>query len=359
MVIGRCEIMDKAYNKKTNKFVSAFEIFNNGSYQQTDKYEWIAPRDSITNWDELQKQGIKEIPIHYVKEKKYINWNGTFVACSPCFAVYPNSFAKTVPESPQHKMLKNWMFNYLINTDMELLYSTINKKYSYKNKIKISELNIDWNNYDIEVTSKGHKKIIADILLPFHKKDINFGYGLVFEIQLGSQTIKRTFSRSIERALNGYSTVWLFNNDFEINDEFTEINLKEKEFKIYSYATEIAYSNKELIKNLIFKVEEECRLIDSKIYNLKAVKLEDEITNNIKTKLNNFLELKLKAISNININNKKEEIIRDIQNKIDGYTTLKLNELSKKYNLKIDSDKIIKEKVIDELNKFFKVQRNE
>jgi len=321
--------MDRALNKKTDKIVSAFEIFKNGSYQQTDKYEWIAPRDSLTNWDELKKQGIKEMPVHFVKHKEYTNWNGTTVWCSPCFALYPNSLGKTVPESPQHKMLKNWMFNYLINKDMELLYSTINKKSSYKNKIKISELNIDWNNYDIEVTSKGHKKIIADILLPFHKKDINFGYGLVFEIQLGIQSIKRTFNRSIERALNGYSTVWLFNNDFEVNEEFNDITLKQKEFKIYSYATEIAFSNKELVKNLIFKVEEECRIIDSKIDNLQTFDIEKKIINNIKIKLNNFMIMNLKAISNVKL---------ELDNKI---------------------KKQIEDKVLEELNKFFKVKRDE
>lgn len=37
--------MDRAINKTTNKIVSAFEIYKNGSYQNLNKGEWIAPKE--------------------------------------------------------------------------------------------------------------------------------------------------------------------------------------------------------------------------------------------------------------------------------------------------------------------------
>ncbi len=83
--------MDRAINKRTGQLVSAFEVFTNGSYQNLEKGEWIAPADSIDNWEELQRKGIAEIPVHYVSEKRYDNFRGTPVFSPPCFALYPNS----------------------------------------------------------------------------------------------------------------------------------------------------------------------------------------------------------------------------------------------------------------------------
>ena len=66
--------MDRAINKSTKELISAFDIYKNGSYQNLDKGEWIAPKDSIYNWEELEN---KEEPVHYVREKEYTNKRGT------------------------------------------------------------------------------------------------------------------------------------------------------------------------------------------------------------------------------------------------------------------------------------------
>ena len=95
--------MDRAINKTTNKIVSAFEVFKNGSYQNLNKGEWISPKDSISNWDDISEE---DTYVHYVSEKSYENYKGTKIAAAPYFAVYPGSKANTVPESPMHKMLK-------------------------------------------------------------------------------------------------------------------------------------------------------------------------------------------------------------------------------------------------------------
>lgn len=39
--------MDRAINKTTGEIVSAFEVYQNGSYQNLIKGEWIAPIDAI------------------------------------------------------------------------------------------------------------------------------------------------------------------------------------------------------------------------------------------------------------------------------------------------------------------------
>ena len=166
--------MDRAINKSTNEILRAIGLKKNASYQEPLEEKWIAPEDSIKNWDELKKQGIKEIKVHYVDEKEYRHWNknkpNETIWVSPCFAIYPNSPAKTVAETKEHKMLKDWLFNRLKKDDLKLTYSTIKKPSRYKNFIRLSELNIDWNNYDLEVHVGGSKRLRADILLPFKKK---------------------------------------------------------------------------------------------------------------------------------------------------------------------------------------------
>ena len=79
-------------------------------YQNLTKGEWVAPKDSVYNWEELTEE---DSYVHYVSEKDYTNFKGTVISASPYFAVYPNSKAKTVEESATHKILKNWLFGRL------------------------------------------------------------------------------------------------------------------------------------------------------------------------------------------------------------------------------------------------------
>lgn len=252
--------MDKAINKSTGKLIDSFEVHKNGSYQNLNKGEWIAPKDSIYNWDEITEE---DYLVHYVKEKEYIKSNGTPVWCDPHFAVYPGSKAKTVEESPIHKLLKRWLFNRLKNDDLNIIYSKGIKPHKYENKFKLSELDINWNDYEIEVTTKGTRKLRADILLPFNKKDIFLGNGIFFEIQISKQGDVQTHNRSIDRALQGYSTCWLFEDDFDIDNE--DIVLKNNNVKINSFSEQIHYAKTGFVGKLKDVVEQQCRFLDDKI----------------------------------------------------------------------------------------------
>ena len=305
--------MDRAINKETNEIVTAFEVYKNGSYQNLTKGEWIAPKDSIYNWEEISEE---DSYVHYVKEKRYTNWKGTNVATSPYFAVYPNSKAKTVSESPEHKMLKDWLFNRLKKDDLEIVYSRPTKKHQYNNSNKLSELNVDWNNYSIEVPIRSIKNLRADILLPFKNKHPILGFGIIIEIQLSNQNIEITYDRTIDRAICGYSTIWLFKKDFEISDnkKETEIELKNNKLKVFSFASELKYGGKKFTKHLKFVVEEQCRFLDIKQQELiqKTEEVENykgEFINDIKKRTNDFFSYKIKEISE----NFNEEIAKRVQ----------------------------------------------
>ena len=284
--------MDCAINKSTKKIVSSFQVHNNGSYQNLKKGEWIAPLDSIHNWDEIKES---DSYVHYVQEKKYTNWRGTSIFCAPHFAIYPGSKAKTVSESKEHKALKNWLFNRLKNDDLEIVYSVAGKKHRYNNKIKLSELEVDWNKYEIEVHTRGYKSLRADILIQFKNKHPFLGQGIFIEVQLSSQGKQTTFDRSISRAIQGYSTMWLFEKDFIFNNDLTEIELKENKVRVHSFSSELKYNGKRFVSKLKLTVEEQCRFIDEKVDDLLAIEkklerkgeeIEDKIIQAIRLKEN-------------------------------------------------------------------------
>jgi len=288
--------MDRAINKTTGEVISAFEVFKNGSYQELKKGEWIAPGDSISNFEEVTEE---DCAVHYVKEKRYTNWNNTDIFCSPHFSIYPNSKAKTIGESKEHKMLKEWLFNRLKSDDLELRFSKGVKPYKYDNRIKLSELNINWNDYSIEVTTKGTKKLRADILLPFNNKHPFLGSGIIFEIQLSYQSQKQIFERTIERALHGYSVAWLFEKDFIIHEENIELN--ENILKINSFSQELHFAKKGFIGKLKRVVEDQCRFLDLKI-----------------KETNNYLE---------NLDIKKEEIYEELINRLKSREVVLYNKI--------------------------------
>jgi len=306
--------MDRAINKETNEIVTAFEIGENASYQ--DKKDiWFAPKDSITNWDELKEENIVEVPIHFVSEKRFKNWRGTDIFCSPHFSLFPNSKAKTVQESKEHKMLKDFVYNYIKKENITLIISKLKRKNEQLKEIKIKDLSsiIDWNSYNIEITNRGYKTLRADVLLPFKIKHEFLGYGIDFEIQLQKQTEKITFDRSIKWALQGFSVVWLFQDDFYFNKDKTQIELKNKEVKVFSYSQELYFSGKEFIKNLKRTVIEQSRLLDNKI---------EEIKNKTKKEIK---DIDAKA-QQLNL------LYEELKEKINGFFGYKIKELGKTFN---------------------------
>lgn len=318
--------MERAINKTTGKLIAAFDIFKNGSYQNVDKGEWIAPKDSIYNWEDLQD---KDEAVHYVREKKFENFKGTKIVTAPYFAVYPNSLAKTVEESPTHKLLKDWLFGRLQNDDIEILFAKGVKPHKYNNKYRLSELDINWNDYEIEVTTKGAKKLRADILLPFNKKHILLGEGIIFEIQISNQSENQTHERSIDRALHGYSVCWLFEKDFIIEED--NIQLKDNILLVNSFSEQMHFAKKEFVNKLKQVVEEQCRFLDDKIVetNLCIEELE-------KKKIEQLSIFKLQA----------EEIASQIMNRL---SFRELNLLSKIEQLEQNPFKVLVESYKNEI----------
>tara|TARA_Y100000034_G_scaffold20139_1_gene22927 strand:- start:5843 stop:7135 length:1293 start_codon:yes stop_codon:yes gene_type:complete len=320
--------MDQAINRVTNNIVNAFEVYKNGSYQNLSKGGWIAPTDKITNWEYLESLGIKKELVHYVKEAEFKNKSGKNIIRAPHFSLYPNSPAETARgESPEHKKVKDWLFGRLKNDDLNIMYSEGTKPFRFKNTIKLSELPIDWNNYQIpEETIKAYKKLRADVLLPFSKKHDLLGHGIIFEIQLSKQSSKKTYDRTIDRALQGYSVCWINRKDYDEEDD--NIFLKDNFVKVQAFSSLIKYQGKLFIRNLKETVEDQCRYLDLK-------------KNEAKKYCEGFIE---------KLEREKEKNIINIKKIINGYFIHKTNELSNNLN----------EKIVDKIQKdFYKKNINE
>lgn len=338
--------MDRAIHEETKKIVTALTIGHDASYQNLKKDIWHAPEDSISNWDELKELNIEKVRVHWVTEKEYKNFRGTLVSCAPYFAVYPNSSAKTIPESPEHKMLKNFIHNAIKNKDITLIISKQRRNKLYLTKVSIKDLDdiINWNKYNIEVTSNGYKKLRADILLPFYRKHELLGYGIDFEIQLGKQSERITRDRSVNWALSGFSVVWLNEDDFYFNENKTEIELKKKELKVKPYAHELYYSGKVFCRQLKNTVVDQSRLLDNKIDETKTILNNQviEASNKLDTKINRTEE------ATTIFTEQSNQTYREIEQRINNFFERKMREVENGFK------KEVKDKIYSEMNEQLK-----
>lgn len=300
--------MDIGINKSTNKPVTAFEVYKNGSYQNLDKGEWIAPKDSIKNWDEISEE---DKQVHHVTMAEITYKSGKKGLRCPHFSVYPNSKAITHEIDPTHKRVQDWLFEKLYYDDLELYYSKGTKPHKYENKIKLSELDINWNDYGIEIITKSFKKLRADILLPFKKRHLFLGEGIFFEIQLCKQSDETTHIRSIERALHGYSTCWLFEKDLIIEED--NIQLKSNLIKLNSFSEQIHYAKNGFVGKLKDVVEQQCRFLDEKINDTnKTIESLDKKKLDIAKELEGYSEILITKIRE-GLNCREANLIKRIE----------------------------------------------
>lgn len=329
--------MDSAISKKTGDRITAMMVFKDPSY--LSDHEWISPVDEISNWEEIKHW--KEIPVHFVKEHQREH-SGKKISIRPFFAFNPNSPAKSVEESEEHKKIKNWIFNCVRDDSINFVYS-IGK---VKNYFKISQLEefIDWNSYYVsqEETIKGKGLIRSDINIQFKKQHPLLGNGIIIEIQLSPQSDETISKRTYDRACKGFSTAWLFEDDF-IDIKSENIELIDNDISIRLYAEEI-YSFQE---NLIHKIEEMSKMLEQKNNLLMngAIQSINNFSKSCEIRIHNFNEdLEKKMIQKFNdefINNfpeKNRDLIMSLVNlQVDKELRLRTLEVSTRFNEEIKS----------------------
>jgi competence CoiA-like predicted nuclease len=273
--------VDRAIHIITKEEVSAYKINMDSSYQEPLNNEWVAPIRDIINWDDIKdnfKNGIKVI---YIKDKVVTNKYDTKYFVSPHFRI-PNKKRlgiQTIPESKEHKQAKNWIFNKIKNDDLILWHSKIKRPEKYIQKIKLSELWLDYNSLQFEAHIEGGLTKIIDCKILFHKKHPLLGYGIAFEIQFSNQQKKTTKKRTRDYALMGLSTCWIYYEDIEIISD-TQIKYKSDKIRVDSWLTTLNDIDKTLMRDLKIETQYQSRLLDSKYKSIK-----NELTKHIRQEM--------------------------------------------------------------------------
>lgn len=303
-----------AVNSQTNEIVNSLSIESNPSYEFIHDNIFYADPDEIESCP--NEIDINKIVVNFKEGKKdIVNFKGTKYNVSPHFFI-PNKSKlgiNIIPESKEHKLAKNWIYNRLFkNKDFRINYSTISKPYKYHNFINLLELPIDKEKVGIEVTSSTyHKKSRrADIICPFIIKHPLLGNGIVFEIQFSNQKEKTKLDRELDWAIRGYSVCWLFEDDFNF---FSDIlcDIKNDYVNVDSWTSLIKYSNKEQIKNLKFAVEEMCRKLD-----WKKLNIEQSLNDKFDKILSENLDIQIRELVKREIEDQLEYIIADIKKSV-------------------------------------------
>lgn len=262
--------MEGAINSVTNEYISALKIELDSSYQFPKEEVWYADPNEILSYDKDKVLDIKKIEVRYRKgNDSVINYNGTEYSIAPCFFI-PNKTElgiNLIPESKEHKLAKNWVYNRIKKQKLVFQYSTATRPFDYANVISIKELNINYSKVGIEVTIKNNKVQRADIIIPFNSFHSLLGIGIVIEIQFSKQYEETTERRNKEWAFKGYSVCWLWIDDFKnISEEVIEL----KEDKLILEPLEkilYDYQNK-TERDMRLNVQELSRMIDEKMREL-------------------------------------------------------------------------------------------
>ena len=262
-----------AINSETKERINSISVLENPSYELIEEQKWYADPDEISFCP--KNINVDEIEVKFRKGSNRVNFFGTEYVIAPHFFI-PNKEKlgiNIIPESKEHRLAKNWIFNRLKNKDLMFIYSSVKKPKDYSNKLNIIDLNIDYSLIGIEVTVKNNKTQRADIIIPFKKRDSFFGNGVVIEIQFSKQYPSTTAKRTIDWAIKGYSIVWLFKDDFNnINSSLIELNKKEIILNplskiIKEWNEESLYDLRNIFQNFSRKIDEKEKILLERIEN--------------------------------------------------------------------------------------------
>ena len=147
--------MDTALELETKKLVKAWVIGTDSSYIQPEKDVFIANKDEIINYEKtLKENNLEYIEVRYKKSHIRKLNNNLLVRVEPHFFILNKSKLgiETLPESPEHKKIKSFIYNtFFNNEDLELSYSEYRKKSDIiYNKVKLKDLDIEWEDFSLK-----------------------------------------------------------------------------------------------------------------------------------------------------------------------------------------------------------------
>jgi hypothetical protein len=289
-----------AIHEETGVQVSAENLVFNPEWMNKQKDKWIMPDVEILNLQEIRKENI--IPYcSFVKPHIRDDFR-----VRGHFRIIDERVITQSPEneSEEHKLAKTEIY-YKIWAN-EISFDIGGKEYYPK----------DLGEFDVFI-EKGIGAKRADVLLILKNTHPIIGNGIVVEVQLSSQSIEKTDLRSYDRALQGYSCVWLFDRHFSstglINTKL-KVAVYQEVLERYSQAVnnqqaeQIALYSSFLNKN-IQEFNKQNEILESKMAYLK--RQTDETIGNFRQKL----QIELKN----DLSPEKEKMKAELKTELDFY----------------------------------------
>lgn len=282
--------MWKAINKKTGLLIPAFKIEWDASWIGKEREEWIAPYPQIENWKFLKEKGINEVKVSFVKS--YIREDGVKVRTH--FRIVTEFAREIMNESEEHLLAKEGIYEDVIDNLLKINGKPI------RDLFQIDDIDFEYH------LSKSRFSKIADVIVTFKEKDVQYGKGIIFEVQLSNQTKENTDDRTYDRIIEGYSVVWLWDGMFNINNK-----LKDKEVILIPYLKALEEYKEKKKEEFNEEINLYGNVIDKKIQEAKSELAKEKLLlNNQFYKINNTISL-----VNESIKNEKNNLISSLKEK--------------------------------------------
>jgi len=315
-----------AIHKETGQLIPSYKLESDLTWINKQKDEWLLPDSEISNLIEARKNGFN-LACSFIKSFTRTEDNVPV----QCHFRRLDDRVITISESgesEEHLLAKEKIYYKILNN--ELSFNIGGKNYLGSNLPKF--------NLFIEGGIGGKR---ADVLLIFEKEDIILGKGIVIEVQLSRQTLERTNERSFDRAIQGYSICWLFDNEFNSSGLInTSLNIKPFR-EVLSELEEI--KNNEFLNRIAFISES----IDKKI---KEIKIKEESANCIINQFEKIISEKFLEVKN-NYNIEIKNYTSNLKDKIKEEIHSDLNLFEKNINIKANKNVVDAEQKISEQNK--------
>jgi len=273
----------------TDKIVTAFKFQHDATWIGKEKDELMA----TANYCE---QGAK---VKMIFVKSFERDDG--VPIHAYFRSAPNQVGlreNLSGESSSHRKAKENVYDGVYSGEIKINGEVLDKQ-------KIDDIYIEYR------TSK-NGYVIPDILIKFKEEHIKYGYGIFIEIQLSKQNEEETLLRTYYRVIEGFSGIWLWENDFD-----KDMNLLNKDLEIKSHRQLLSELDKNIENNFINRINNYGQIIDKKIVDSK-----NDIwiyCEKSKESFNGEIEyISKNVINKLDVENSKLEDLRQLADSLDS-----------------------------------------
>lgn len=282
--------MLQAIHKSSGRKVTSYLMEADLEWTGKEKDEFLVILDYVENADDFISTGEIEIPCIFIKSHIRLKATPDQEFVTAHFRCNHPKFIenKWMTESKEHKIAKQYIYD-----NWRIL-----KIYEGNNEYNLIDLGVK----DIRI-ERGVGLKRADVLVDFKEPHEIFGKGICFEVQLSTQTERKTIERTFDRCAYGYSVTWVYSDSLQ--------NIEQRKFPVITFRDGIKRDIEETDVNF----KNEFSNLAKKIKTLYSDKLQDI-----------YNQLEQNKINISKIDNIKQETIKEYQTWLDNVASKLAND---------------------------------